>query len=41
MMERLTGEDLTLCPFCEQGTMRVTGELAPGVWVTVPVLDSS
>jgi hypothetical protein len=41
MMERLTGEDLTLCPFCEQGTMRVTGELAPGVWATVPVLDSS
>ncbi len=41
MVERLTGKDLTLCPFCEQGTMRVTGRLAPGLAPTVPILDSS
>jgi hypothetical protein len=41
MVERLTGKDLTLCPFCEQGTMRVTGQLAPGLTATVPILDSS
>ncbi len=35
MVERLTGKDLTLCPFCEQGTMRVTGQLAPGLTATV------
>ena len=29
-IERLTGNDLTLCPCCKQGTMRVTGQLAPG-----------
>lgn len=36
---RFTGKDLTLCPFCKQGTLCVTGQLAPGE--TVPVLDSS
>jgi hypothetical protein len=41
MVERLTGKDLTLCPFCQQGTMRVTGRLAPGVTPIVPLLDSS
>jgi hypothetical protein len=41
MVERLTGKDLTVCPFCEQGTMRVTGRLAPGLTATVPILDSS
>ena len=41
MVELLTGKDLTLCPFCEQGTMRVTGQLAPGLTATVPILDSS
>ncbi len=40
-VERITGKDLTLCPFCEQGTMRVTGPLAPGAAATVPILDSS
>ena len=35
MVELLTGKDLTLCPFCEQGTMRVTGQLAPGLTATV------
>jgi hypothetical protein len=41
MMERLTGKDLTACPFCEQGTMRVMGRLVPGLLATVPLLDSS
>ena len=41
MLERLTGKDLTVCPVCEQGTMRVTGRLAPGPIATVPILDSS
>ncbi len=38
---RLTGEDLTLCPFCKQGTMRETGPLVPEAAVAVPILDSS
>ncbi len=41
LVERLTGKDLTLCPFCEQGTMRNTGPLAPGRTKAVPILDSS
>jgi hypothetical protein len=41
IVERLTGKDLAVCPFCEQGTMRVTGRLAPGRTATVPILDSS
>ena len=41
MVERLTGKDPTLCPFCEQGTMRITDRLAPGLTTTVPILDSS
>ncbi len=41
LVERLTGKDLTLCPFCEQGTMRKTGQLAPGRTKAVPILDSS
>ncbi len=41
IIKRLTGKDLTVCPFCDQGTMRVTGQLAPGVTATVPILDSS
>ena len=36
---RLTGKDFTRCPFCKQGTMCVTGQLAAGE--TVPILDSS
>ncbi len=41
MLERLTGRDLTLCPFCEQGTMRAMSRLAPDRTATVPLLDSS
>ena len=41
MVERLTGKDPTACPFCEQGTMRITEQLAPSRPVTVPILDSS
>ncbi len=41
MLERLTGKDLTRCPVCEQGTMRVTGQLLPGRAAAVPILDSS
>ena len=41
MVERLTGRDLTLCPFCEQGTMRTTSRLAPDRTATEPLLDSS
>ncbi len=47
MIERLTGKDLTVCPFCEQGTMRTTEQL-PSIPATrlirsviVPILDSS
>jgi hypothetical protein len=38
-IERLTGHDITRCPFCEQGIMRLTGRLAAGA--NVPILDSS
>jgi len=41
LLERLTGKDPTLCPFCEQGTMRVSKLLAPRRAVVVPILDSS
>jgi hypothetical protein len=41
MVKRLTGKDLTLCPFCEQGTMQITGQLPPSRPVAVPILDSS
>jgi hypothetical protein len=41
MWERLTGKDLTRCPVCEQGIMRVTGQLLPGRTAAVPILDSS
>jgi hypothetical protein len=41
MLERLTGKDLTRCPVCEQGTMRVTSQLVPGQTAKVPILDSS
>jgi len=41
LVERLTGKDLTLCPFCEQGTMGNTGPLLPGHPKAVPILDSS
>ncbi len=41
MLERLTGKDPTVCPFCEQGTLRDTGRLAPSLTATVPILDSS
>ena len=41
MVERLTGKDPTLCPFCEHGTMRITARLAAGITATVPILDSS
>ncbi len=41
MVERLTGNDPTLCPFCQHGTMRITVQLAPGITATVPILDSS
>ena len=41
MLERLIGKDPTVCPFCQQGTLRVAGQLAPGVTGSVPILDSS
>jgi hypothetical protein len=41
MVKRLTGKDLTLCPFCEQGTMQITDQLPPSRPVAVPILDSS
>ncbi len=41
LVERLTGKDLTLCPFCKQGTMRNRGPLAPVRTKAVPILDSS
>ena len=41
LIERLTGKDLTLCPFCEQGTMRNTGQLLPRYSKALPILDSS
>jgi hypothetical protein len=41
IVERLTGLDLSVCPFCQQGTMRVTATLAPGKPLPVPILDSS
>jgi hypothetical protein len=41
MMKRLTGQDLTRCPFCSGGIMRVTRPLPSGVITTVPFLDSS
>jgi len=41
MVERLTGKDLTRCPICMKGTMRVTRQLHSKLTVTVPILDSS
>jgi hypothetical protein len=41
MVVRLTGKDLTRCPFCETGTMRVTRQLPSALTATVPILDSS
>ncbi len=42
IVQQLTGRDLSACPFCQQGTMRVTGSLSPGIRVaSVPVLDTS
>ncbi len=41
MMVRLTGQDLTRCPVCSVGIMRVTRPLPSGVTATVPILDSS
>ena len=41
MVARLTGKDLTRCPFCERGTMRVTRQLPSALTATVPILDSS
>ena len=41
IVERLTGRDLARCPFREQGTMHVTGRLAPRRTAAVPILDSS
>jgi hypothetical protein len=41
MVARLTGKDLTRCPFCETGTMRVTRQLPSALTATVPILDSS
>lgn len=40
-VKRLTGQDLTRCPFCKDGTMRITCELPSGLIATVPILDSS
>ena len=39
--ERLTGRDLARCPFRGQGTMHVTGRLAPRRTAACPSLDSS
>jgi len=40
-VKRLTGQDLTRCPFCRDGTMRITRPLPSGAITTVPILDSS
>ena len=41
MMQRLTGKDLSTCPFCEHGTMRVVATLVAAPNESVPYLDSS
>jgi len=41
MIVRLTGRDLTRCPFCEKGTMRVTRQLPAGSTATVAIMDTS
>ena len=41
MVKRLTGLDLSVCPFCQKGTMRITATLTPGDPSPVPILDTS
>jgi hypothetical protein len=41
MIRRLTGKDPTRCPFCNNGTMRVTHQLLSRRIPKVPILDSS
>jgi hypothetical protein len=41
IVERLTGLNLSVCPFCQQGTMHITATLVPGEPLPVPILDSS
>jgi hypothetical protein len=40
LMLRLTGVDITRCPVCRQGRLRVVGRLQPGA-PPVPVWDTS
>jgi len=41
MVKRLTGLDLSVCPFCQEGTMRITATLTPGAPSAAPILDTS
>ena len=41
MMQRLTGKDLSACPFCGRGRMRVVAPLVAAETESVPYLDSS
>jgi len=41
MVKRLTGLDLSVCPFCQKGTMRITATLTPRDPSPVPILDTS
>jgi hypothetical protein len=40
MMLDLTGIDISLCPCCKKGTLRIIREIVP-LWKLIPHMDSS